>query len=89
MQKYAAKTKSQNLQKYGAKTRKYANMQKYAAKTKSQNLQKYGAKTRKYEKKPCLTAGQDRKGLTLVVVACNLKLSFLLSFLQISMLQAP
>jgi hypothetical protein len=29
------------------------------------------------------------KGLTPVVVACNMKLSFLLSFLYISMLQAP
>ncbi len=37
-------------------------------------------------KKNCLTAAQDRKGLTPVVVACNMKQSFLLSFLYISML---
>jgi hypothetical protein len=33
--------------------------------------------------KPCWTAAQDRKGLTLVVIACNMKLSFLVSFLYI------
>jgi hypothetical protein len=42
-------------------------------------------------KKTCLTAAQDRKGLTpsSSIVAFNMKLSFLLSSLHISMLQAP
>jgi hypothetical protein len=41
--------------------------------------------------KTCLTAAQDRKGLThsSSIVACNIRLSFLLSSLHISMLQAP
>jgi hypothetical protein len=43
----------------------------------------------KYKLKTCFTAAQDRKGLIPAVLACNIKLSFLLSFLNISMIQAP
>jgi hypothetical protein len=48
-------------------------------------------KYRIFWKKPCLTAAQDRKGLTpsSSIVACNMKLSFLLSSMHISMPQAP